>query len=415
MEMQSGSLTSLALALGIGLLIGVERERRKGHGPRRAFAGVRSFTLVALMGGLLQWLNQVWLVALAGGLVVTLAAIAYWRDRSRDPGITTELALFVTFVLGVLTVPYPAVAAAGGVVVVALLAGREPLQHFSTRTLSAQELRDALVLAAAGVLVLRLTPYRSVTWLVGVIPRAVWYLVVLFLGVQGLGKVALRVFGAGLGLPLSGLVGGFVSSTATIAAVGARAARHVELRRACVAAAWFSTVATAVQVLLIVLVLSPVSLPVLAPSMGSALCMALLLGVAALTRQSTPVGGPMASERAFSLVASLGLAGVLSGITAAVAYVQGAWGAPATLGAIALAGLADLHAASAAVIQLHAQGGVDASTLLLAVLLAFSTNSLSKVMAAYAAGGWQFGTRVSLGLLLVALAAWLPWVVPRLW
>ena len=193
MEMQSGSLTSLALALGIGLLIGVERERRKGHGPRRAFAGVRSFTLVALMGGLLQWLNQVWLVALAGGLVVTLAAIAYWRDRSRDPGITTELALFVTFVLGVLTVPYPAVAAAGGVVVVALLAGREPLQHFSTRTLSAQELRDALVLAAAALIVLPLTPDRSLTWLAGVNPRAVWYLVVLIMGVQALGHVAQRL------------------------------------------------------------------------------------------------------------------------------------------------------------------------------------------------------------------------------
>jgi len=62
---------------------------------------------------------------------------------------------------------------------------------------------------------------------------------------------------------------------------------------------------------------------------------------------------------------------------------------------------------------LAVRGEIDPATMLLAVLLAFSSNSLSKVVAAYVAGGARYGTPVSLGLLLVALAAWAPWAWAR--
>ncbi|HBH37597.1 MAG TPA: hypothetical protein DDX06_04350, partial [Curvibacter sp.] len=75
MSFGDGALTSLALALGLGLLIGVERERRKGQGPTRQFAGVRSFTLVALLGAVLQLLGQAWLTAVAGILVAALVVV----------------------------------------------------------------------------------------------------------------------------------------------------------------------------------------------------------------------------------------------------------------------------------------------------------------------------------------------------
>ena len=86
----------LAVALGCGLLIGVERERRKGTDPHRATAGLRTFTIAALAGALAQGLGQPWLVLLGGLLVLALVVIGYWREQSSDPGITTELALFVT-------------------------------------------------------------------------------------------------------------------------------------------------------------------------------------------------------------------------------------------------------------------------------------------------------------------------------
>jgi uncharacterized membrane protein (DUF4010 family) len=409
MEIHPTTLSSLALALGLGLLIGVDRERRKGHGPTRHFAGIRTFTLVALAGSGAQLVDQPWLTVVAAVLVAALAVVSHLKDRSQDPGVTTEMALFVTFLLGVLTVEHQAEAAAGGVVVAGLLAAREPLQRFSTRTLSEQELRDALVLAGSALIVLPLAPNQPLVWLGGVNPRTVWLLVVLIMAVQALGHVALRLFGARLGMPLSGLVAGFVSSTATIAAMGARAAKHPELRSACVAGAWFSTVSTALQVMLMALVLYPASLRWLAPAMGSALAMALALGLAAFWRSETLPQDGQVKGRAFSLWQSISLALLLSSITAVVSWMQGSFGTLATYAATALAGFADMHSPSAAAITLLAQARTEPATMLAAVLLAFSTNSVSKIVAAFAAGGARFGFIVSLGLVLVALAAWLPW------
>ena len=403
------TFTSLALALGLGLLIGVDRERRKGSGPMRQFAGIRTFSLVALAGAVAQSLNQTWITLVAAVLVATLAVISHMKDRSKDPGVTTEMALFVTFLLGVLAVEHQAVAAAGGVVVAGLLAARVPLQHFSTRILSEQELRDALVLAGAALIILPLAPNQQLAWLGGVNPRTVWLLVLLIMGVQAAGHVALRLFGARLGLPLSGLVAGFVSSTATIAAMGARARKHPEMRMACVAGAWFSTVSTALQVGLIALVLQPAALRSLGPALGFALATALALGLLALWRSDLLPDDGQVKGRAFSLAQSIGLALLLSGITAAVAWVQGIFGTLAVYAATALAGFADAHSPAAAVITLSAQGSIDSTSMLTAVLLAFSTNSVSKIVAAYAAGGARFGTPVSLGLVAVAVAAWLPW------
>lgn len=413
MELGNGALTSLALALGIGLLIGVERERRKGQGPTRQFAGVRSFTLVALLGAGTELLGQVWLTALAGALVAALVVVAYWRDRSADPGVTTEIALFLTFVLGVLAVPYPAVAAGGGVVVAGLLAARGPLQQFATQTLSEQELRNALILAAAALVVLPLTPDAPLAWLAGVNPRQLWRLVVLILAVQALGDVALRLFGTRLGLALSGLVSGFVSSTATIATMGARAREHPELRTACMAAAWFSTVSTSLLLMLLALTLGGGVLATLAPLLAASLVAALLLGLGALRRSPLPTAQEDGRSRAFNLRQALGLALLFTGIAALAAWMQASLGAVATLLTATLAGLADAHAASAAAMALAVRGELDAGLLQLAVLLAFSSNTLSKMVAAWVAGGVRYGAPVSAGLLAVVLAAWLPWLWQR--
>jgi uncharacterized membrane protein (DUF4010 family) len=409
MDLSYDTLTSLALALGLGLLIGVDRERRKGSGPTRHFAGIRTFALVSLAGAVAQLLAQPWITLVAAVLVAALAVISHLKDRSKDPGVTTEIALFVTFMLGVLTVDHPVVAAAGGVVVAGLLAARTPLQRFSIHTLSDQELRDALVLAGAALVILPLAPNVPLAWMGGVNPRTVWLLVVLIMGVQSVGHIGLRLLGSRLGLPLSGLVAGFVSSTATIAAMGARARKQPDVRTACIAAAWLSTVATALQIGLIALALQPTALRSLGPVLGCALAMALALGLVAMWRSEWLADDGHVKGRAFSLLQSIGLALVLSGITAAVAWVQGTFGVMATYAVTALAGFADAHSAAAAAISLSAHGNAEPATVLTAVLLAFSTNTVSKIVAAYVAGGARFGTTISLGLVAVVAAAWLPW------
>ena len=411
MDLTPDSLTGLAVALGLGLLIGVERERRKGTGPTRHFAGLRTFTLVSLAGAVAQLLEQPLLTFVAGALVATLAVVAYLRDHSQDPGATTEVALLLTYLLGVLAVAYPALAAAGGVMVAGLLASREPLQRFTTVTLSEQEYRDALLLSGSALIVLPLAPSVPLAWLGGLNPHRVWLLVVLLMGVQSAGHIALRALGPRLGLPLSGLAAGFVSSTATVAAMGARAREQPELHRACVAGAWWSTVATSLQLALVAWMLHPPLLATLWPTLAGAFVTALVLGAAATWWSKAPTQAPNADSRAFSLWQSLGLAALLSALTVIVAWAQRAYGASALYGATALAGLADVHSAAAAAISVLAQGNSDAATVTLAVLLAFLTNTVSKIVVAFVAGGVRYGWVVSLGLLVVGVGACLPWAL----
>lgn len=399
-------LPSYAAALGAGLLIGIERERRKGQGRERQFAGVRTFTLAALLGAVARSLEDSWMVLLGGALILVLTAIRYARERTDDPGITTELALFVTYLLGVHAVTHPRFAAGAAVIVAALLYARQGLHRFSTELLSPAELRDALLLAGAALVVLPLIPATPLPWFGGLDPRRLWALAVLFMTLQGAGHIALRAFGPRVGLALGGLMSGFVSSTATTAALGARARREPALLAGCVAGAWFSTVATVLQLALVTVAIHPPSLAALRlPLLALLLSMALLATVAMrLQRVAQPAA---ADGHAFHLGASLGFAALLAGVTAAVGYAEREFGlGGATLG-IALAGFADAHSAATSALSLAHGGQLDTPALARCVMLAVTTNTASKALLAFTNGGARYGAWTSGGLAIGVAVAWL--------
>src|SRR5689334_1167616 len=93
-------IVNLAVALGIGLLVGAERERRKGTGPTRSPAGIRTFAVASLVGAISFIVGGAVLHAIAIAGVILLSALAYWRGHEDDPGLTTEIALIVTALLG---------------------------------------------------------------------------------------------------------------------------------------------------------------------------------------------------------------------------------------------------------------------------------------------------------------------------
>lgn len=148
MPFQIEEVAGLAVALGIGLLLGAERERRKGEGPAREAAGVRTFALVAFAGSLSAVIPIPGLPLLVGLFVSAMALVSYARSSSTDPGITTEMALIATFLLGLLTQSALSLAAGLAVVITILLAAREPLHRFVSDKLSEDEFHDALVLGA---------------------------------------------------------------------------------------------------------------------------------------------------------------------------------------------------------------------------------------------------------------------------
>jgi uncharacterized membrane protein (DUF4010 family) len=397
----------LAISLAIGLLIGAERERRKGDGAGRHPAGIRTFAIASLAGGLSLAFGSEAVLVVTALVIGALVAVAYSRSRSRDPGLTTEVALVTTVLLGALAVKQPALASGLGVGVVVLLAARSILHRFVKRVLTEQELHDALVFAAAALVILPLTPDRGVGPLEAVNPRTIWRLVVLFMAISGAGYIALRALGPKAGLPLSGFASGFVSSSATVGAMGARAKETPALRPAAVAGAVLSTVATIVQMAVLLAATSRAVLAEMRWPLLLAGAAAVLYALVFAIRGARARGGDSADPgRAFRLGIAVIFALIVGAVTLVSAVVHHYLGRRGLVLAAAVGGFADAHAAAIGIASLVAAGKLPADAAVLPILAALSSNTLTKAVLAVTAGGRVYALEVIPGLLAVIGAAW---------
>lgn len=401
----SADLTGFSVAFAIGLLIGIERERSKGEGPARGPAGVRTFLLIALAGAIAQRLGGVG-IAIGGAFVALAALAAYRRSPDSDPGLTTEVAMLVTFLLGALAMTAVPLAASLGVVVAVVLASKSQLHRFVRNTLTEQEVHDALLLAAAAVVILPLLPDRSIDPWQALNPRKLWTLVVLVMAINAAGYIALRMLGPGRGLALAGFAGGFVSSTATIAAMGDRSRAAPTLLPQCVAAALFSNVATVIMLATVVGALSPPMLRTLAWPLVFAGVTALIAAAIARGRgrSGSADHAPVAPGRPFEPRHALYFAAIVSAILLLSAAVHDGLGDHGLNLAAGLSGFADLHAAAASVAQLAAAGVTATEGAVWPVCIALVTNSLSKLLMAWLRGGRAYVLRLLPGIAAIVLA-----------
>src|SRR5215469_17830203 len=234
----------LAASLAIGLLIGAERERRKSESAVKSSAGIRTFAVASLLGGVSLILGGERLLAVAMLAIAALALASYLRTSDSDPGLTTEAALVLTVLLGGLAQQQVVLASGVAVVVTILLAARTRIHAFVRSVLSEEELTDAIVFAAAVLVVLPLTPDRYLGPYGAINPRIIWKIVILIMAISAAGHIAVRLLGVRFGLPLAGLASGFVSSVATIASMGERARRDPQISRPAVAGAVLSSIGT---------------------------------------------------------------------------------------------------------------------------------------------------------------------------
>jgi uncharacterized membrane protein (DUF4010 family) len=240
-------IVNLAVALGIGLLIGAERERRKGKGPSRSPAGIRTFAVASLAGAVSFATGGELLLAVTTAGAIILTAVAYFRSRSNDPGLTSEIALILTVLLGGLSMRQPTLAAGVAVTLAALLASRIRLHHFVRSVLTEREVTDGLILAGATLVVLPLLPDQQIGPYGALNPRSIWIIVILVMAISAAGYILVRTLGDRFGLAIAGLASGFISSVATIGAMGTRGRTSPAVLGAAVAGAVLSTVATILQ------------------------------------------------------------------------------------------------------------------------------------------------------------------------
>ncbi|WP_298010581.1 DUF4010 domain-containing protein [uncultured Aquabacterium sp.] len=406
------SETGLLVALGVGLLVGVERERRKGDGPGRSAAGLRTFTVVALVGAVAQMVSPLLAaVALAG--VVGLAGLSYARGSVDDPGLTTELALVATALIGMLALTHPALAAACGVILAGLLAARQWLHRFATQWLSESELHDGLLLSGLALVLVPLLPTEPLPWLGQMSPQRVLLLVVVILLMQAGGHLAQRLLGARAGLPLSGLLGGFVSSTATVSAMGALARNDRAPLRLAWSAAILSTAATWLQLLVLASVVSPRLVSTVWSLVAVGAVSPLVFGAVAWQRDRAGSGATARAEQVAArdvlrLREALIVAALLVGAAVLVTLARD-HGATGLMLVTAIAAMADAHAPIASLMAVAGSGGLPDSLLLMGVLVAISVNSATRTIVAVVSGGMRFGVGVGAALALNLVIAWGWW------
>jgi uncharacterized membrane protein (DUF4010 family) len=375
----STQLFGVLAALGGGLLVGVQRERHKDeHSPSEP-AGVRTFTVVALIGAVAAYLGAT-MQWLTGAAVTAFALAAYLKRADREPGLTTEVALLGTYLLGSLATTSAGLSAALFVVLVILLQTKQALHHFTRNVLSERELGDALLLAASVLIVLPLLPDRTFDPYSVLNPRRIWLFAVFVMSINATGYIALRVFGTRRGLLLAGLLGGFVSSTATIASMGQRAHDTPAIRRACVAAALLSNVATIVQLALILLVAAPAILERLGAPLAASGVAAILIGSLFFFRKGVSTPADLPPGRPFNLGHAVLFAFILAAATFIAAVLRQWIGTGGVILAATATGFADVHAATLSVAQVYA--GVDSNDVAYAMAAAFASNSVMKSIAA---------------------------------
>lgn len=397
-------LLSLTTALGAGLLIGLMYERRKEDDPAIA-AGLRTHTLAALAGAVAAWIGlPVFVAALL--LTGTFAALSYLRTSQTDAGVTAEVALLCSALLGGLAMREPGAAGMLAVLVAILIRAKARLHHFSREVISDREIADGLVLLAFALIVLPLLPDAPVGPYGALNLATVWTLVVLVMAVGALGHVALRVIGSRWGLLLSGFLSGYVSSTAATAGFGQRARAEPAQLAAATGATMLANLASLSLFVPVLLAVAPALLPVVAVPLlaaGVVLVAGALLGVRRNGHNGTPP--PTAETRMFRIGQAIGLALLIAAVLV-VSHAAARWLGPgAALATAFLTALAELQAASATVATLFRDGTIDARQAQWAVVGLVAASSLAKSVVAFASGGRAYGIRIAIGLLAASAAA----------
>lgn len=396
-------------AIGIGLLIGIERERNARDAGTSAAAGVRTFTLASLIGGLSQIAGGWPLLAVALGVVGGLRAISHLSQQDTRAGLTTSFALVIVVILGALSIENTVLAAAAGVVVAALLAARATLHDFSRTVLTTVELRDGLIIGVAALVIFPILPNVSYGPGGAINPQQIFLMVLFVMAISATSHVTTRVFGARLGLPLSGFLSGFVSSTATVVAMAKKAVEQPNETDSAAAGATLSSVSSLVQTGAILLLLSPKLLATAAPILIAPTVVSALYGAAftyrGMRRSAEPLGMELPS-RIISVKGAVTFALIVTAILLISALLNERFGGHAVLISAAIAGLVSTSSAAVAMASLVAVGQLAPDQAVVPLAVALSVNTGVRIILVLRRGNVRFACIAAVGMLLTGLAVW---------
>ncbi len=422
---------SLATAIAVGLLIGLEREQSKEEGKVSAMAGVRTYPIFALVGALATMLEpaSMWLplVALAG--VITLVAISYASDvraavgkaqQGEDDarGATTEISVIGTYLLGALATSKGVVEpmadrlvlVAGLGVAIAFLLSSKQRFHAIAHRVSRDDFYATTKFLIVAVVVVPLLPDREVGPLAAINPRTLGLLVVMISGLSFLGYVGMRMWGAKRGLLFGAALGGLVSSTAVTLSFANRTKTQPSLApvaAGAIATAWAIMIG---RVAVLVAVVDPSLLRIVGIPLG-AMAIASAVGLALTFRRTHEDTATVEVANPFDLGSAIKVTLVFALVLLATKGATEYLGDSGLYLASALSGTTDVDAVTVSTSKLASAGAITPLVATVAIYIGIAVNTLVKAGLAAGIGGAQLGRRVAVvGALVivsggVALAA----------
>jgi uncharacterized membrane protein (DUF4010 family) len=392
-------LKAFLVALGIGLLIGLERER-----VASAKAGVRTFGLVALLGALATFLSQLLGSAapLVAGLILTGAILVAAHTRHpdpQDPATTSEVALMVCYCLGAMVwFGHVRLAVMLAVVITVLLYFKTKLEGLATR-LTPQDWTSILQFAVLSLVILPILPDQDYGPYAALNPHQVWLMVVLVSGISLAGYMALQLVGSRYGAPLVGLMGGLVSSTATTLVYARNARTTASLAPMAAMVILLANLVMVLRVTVIAAAVAPALVKSLLVLVAPGLALGTLAALLRFGRRGAAAEVPLPSAgNPTELRTALGFGLLYALVLSAAAWLSDLAGQQGLYVVALVSGLTDVDAITLSSLRLYNLGKLSSPVTVTAVGLGMLANLAFKTGLAVTIGGWVVSRGVLAGM-----------------
>ena len=397
-------LQAFMTSLAIGLLIGLERERRSS-----AKAGLRTFALVALLGTLSGLLAEKtgsgWILA-AGLLSVGAMIIAAYINRpddAGDSGTTSVVAILVCYCLGAAVwFGYGTLAVMLGIATTVLLYFKAELHGLSSQ-LTSKDLISILQFAVLSFVILPILPDRNYGPYEALNPYQAWLMVVLVSGVSLAGYAALRLAGPQHGAPMMGLLGGLVSSTATTVVFSRHARAHAALTRTAMVVIMIASLMVLLRLTVMAAVVAPAIIEPLVKVLTGGLVLGLAVTVFGWRRLEAQGELPMPEVRnPTEIRTALGFGALYAAVLFCSAWLSDVAGAKGMYFVALASGLTDVDAITLSSLRLFSLDKLSAVEAVTSIALAVLSNLTFKAGLVITLGGWGLARRTLPAMLAVA-------------
>jgi uncharacterized membrane protein (DUF4010 family) len=250
-------------SLVIGALIGLEREFYQQKEGTPDFAGIRTFSLIALLGSVSSFLANdygIILAALSLGGLILMTIVSYYGElvrRETEVGITTEVAAILTFLFGVLVMSEHAVVAIALAVITSLIITFKGELHGFIKNMSPEDIHVTLEFALIAAVIYPLLPNRTIDPLELLNPSQIWLMVILVSGIGFSGYFLMKILGPSQGINVMGILGGLASSTATTISFSSASKEHPDMTYHYARAIIIASTVMFPRVLFLILVIYP--------------------------------------------------------------------------------------------------------------------------------------------------------------